>query len=465
MPMNTSRRRFLQSTILAAGVMGGAAASAVENSVGVHGPPAGLSDFELIGGQAEQWDRLIAGWTREVVDLVERKVLANGDICQYRDRWRDGPDKASLEQVIAWNALPNTLLRMWGRSRTLTLADSLRPLSERSDRPGPYFIGSTWREICYRPQDEYCEWRTTLDVHGKIKRIVFSAEPPEYWQALHGDPLPGANSWTFGRYPFSGDRTLLVDLYREFVDPRVRYEDLVAAYDLVDHTDPARPVIVVPRGHYNPWNRWNTTDGLMHLSHPANSLRGQLRLAVNCTVLRARAGRLITDPEESLCGTADGGPMRNSDLAIKACVNGLTRAGAAITLRDPVGIYIHHIDLAVVSKPDGTPVEPDYFRVLRGSARAGMISRAVFEVPDGEGFTVGDLTIGGVPITHAGQVAERISVAMYATAGGLGTFRNRPVECPRRCCRGEENPLNVRVVLPNAPCEPGFVPHQVGRQR
>jgi hypothetical protein len=56
--------------------------------------------------------------------------------------------------------------------------------------PG-FFPPGVWSDYWYRPQDEYCEWRTERHPGtGEITKVTFTSEPPEYWQALHGDTLP-----------------------------------------------------------------------------------------------------------------------------------------------------------------------------------------------------------------------------------------------------------------------------------
>ena len=57
------------------------------------------------------------------------------------------------------------------------------------------------------------------------------------------------------------------------------------------------------------------------------------------------------------------------------------------------------------TKPDGTPVG-DYWRSIRGAPGAAL--RVVYEVPRREGFAVGDIRIGGRPITIGGQLAEHV---------------------------------------------------------
>ena len=88
-------------------------------------------------------------------------------------------------------------------------------------------------------QDEYCEWSVTRDpITRKITRVTFTCEGPEYWEVLAA---------------LNPDKVL--DLYREFVSPTVKREDLFE------------------NGQYNPLNRFNnsTTYGAMHLIQPANT--------------------------------------------------------------------------------------------------------------------------------------------------------------------------------------------------
>ena len=119
----------------------------------------------------------------------------------------------------------------------------------------------------------------------------------------------------------------LVDLYRQYVSPEVELNDLLCSEDLVDESG-SEPKIVYRRGAYNPYNRWNTTDGIMHLTQPANSLQAEIQLAGDATILRERFGRRITDPDALICGTRYGGANRCSDPTIGASVNEL----AAIVL-------------------------------------------------------------------------------------------------------------------------------------
>ena len=413
-------------------------------------PPGFMTDFDGIHGQLEQWSKAISGWFDEVVEKEEGEL--NGQPCQYYNQLMPWPQMKAppLEQSVVWSAFPGTLLRRFGEAGAMEIAETVMPLSLREDGQGPFRVGPSWPNLYYRPHDEYCEWRVERDQDGQIVRVIFTSEPPEYWQALHGDHLPTIRDEP--RYETQGDLQLLVDLYREYVSPEVQLDDLRCVEDLFDYSDPANPKLIYPKDSYNPYNRWNTTDGIMHLTQPDNSLRAEIELGGDATILRERDGRLITDPDALICATRYGGANRCSDPTIGATVNELTSLGCWITLRNPVGLYMDHLDLSGLTRPDGSPVEPEYFRVLRGDAEQKLIERAVFEVPSGEGLTVSDLRIGGVPIRFGGQLAQLMTVKLIGLASQPGAFHNQPVSCDHHCIVDPANP--AYLIQPRPEREP-----------
>jgi hypothetical protein len=149
---------------------------------------------------------------------------------------------------------------------------------------------------------------------------------------------------------------------------------------------------------------------------------------------------VITSPDALICGTRYGGANRCSDPTIGATVNELAALGCWLTLRNPVGLYMDHLDLTGITKPDGSPVDPDWFRVLRGDAEQQLIERAVFEAPAGEGLTVSDLSIGGRPIEFGGQLAQRMTVKLVGVAAQPGAFHNHPMPCAHHALIDPENP-------------------------
>jgi hypothetical protein len=174
-------------------------------------------------------------------------------------------------------------------------------------------------------------------------------------------------------------------------------------------------------------------------------------------VLRQKYGWQITDPDQLICCALYGGLNRSSDPTIGSSVNELASLGFYITLRNPVGLYMSHIDLSGFAKPDGSPIDPEYWQVLRGKEDFDLIERAVFEVPVFEGFTVGDLTIGGVPIKHGGQIAEHITVNLVGLAAEPGAFGNTPVACSGAACQDTSNANYLYPKSNGTPCEPGGV--------
>ena len=93
-----------------------------------------------------------------------------------------------------------------------------------------------------------------------------------------------------------------------------------------------------------------------------------------------------------------------------------------VTLANPVGLYMDHIDLTGWEVPGGGR------RLrLRHESRAAApnaIERLVVESPTDE-FDVSDIRIGGVPMRYGGQIAECITVKLVGAASALGSVDNK----------------------------------------
>ena len=171
----------------------------------------------------------------------------------------------------------------------------------------------------------------------------------------------------------------------------------------------------------------------MHLTHGANNLEAEVQIAVLATILRQKNGEPVEDPDALTdCGQF-GTAGRASDPRIGADVQGLAQDGFAITLQNPVGLYITSFDSSGFKKPDGSDVG-DYWKVVRGKKaaaadEAASVLHLVYEVPAGEGFVVGDITIGGRKIEFGGQIAEFIHVGLTGVACREGELKNDPREC------------------------------------
>lgn len=403
-------------------------------------PPAHLPDFNSIPGQLEAWHRAVSSWFDS--SIASDRQLVGGGTFQFYNPAELDPAGIVIEQAITWNAFPKELLRIYSRDRALREADTLWTV----DRYYTEFLNvpidnTKYPRLCetfFRPQDEYCEWHVVHDPQtNQITRVTFTSEPPEFWHALFGGKIPDDDN------EFRGDHDILLNRYRELVSPQVQLDDLIAKNDILA---PGGHLAV--KGGYNPYNKWNTTHGIVHLGAPPNSLTAEIQLGADATVLRQDArGRLLVEAEALICCAGYGGPDRNSDPTIGASVNALARLGAYVTLRNPVGLYMDHIDLAGWEGPHGEDVT-DCVRTIRGMPQ--MIERLVVEVPSERGFSVSDIRIGGVPIQYGGQIAECITVKLVGVANvQKKAIANSPASCDRRCCIDRYSPGPLKRPIPD----------------
>lgn len=221
-------------------------------------------------------------------------------------------------------------------------------------------------------QEEYLEWHVTRRTDGKITKVVFVTETPEYWEELA-----------------RADRGRVLALYRSLVDPAVTEAELFSG----------------PGKAYNPTNVWNAERGIVHYIQEINTLGDAVGLAKGAVTPGA-----ALDKFKRAATSAD--PRVAFDIGV------LARRKLSITLREPIGLYMADWDDTGWAKPNGRPVG-DYWCVRRGMVGAAL--RLEYEVPVSEGFVVGEIKIGGRPIDFGGQIAEHVTV----TAGGLAGHRRR----------------------------------------
>jgi len=242
-------------------------------------------------------------------------------------------------------------------------------------------------------QDEYCEWSVTRHSRtGKITRVTFTTEGPEYWTYLARVDPAGA-----------------LALYQKYISPGVRMSDLFR------------------QGRYNERNRWNnsTINGAMHLIQGSNTLSAEIELAAAATIVRRVGGQIVTDAQQLIQCGAYGQPERHSDPFIGASVNELARGRSDITLANPVGLYISELSVAGWVTPDGSdPLQ--YWTVERGTKE--KIVRAVYEVPADRGFVVGDIRIGTRTVDFGAQMADFIRIKMAGLATRIGQATAQPID-------------------------------------
>jgi hypothetical protein len=238
-------------------------------------------------------------------------------------------------------------------------------------------------------QDEYCEWSVARDpATMKIRRVTFTAEGPEYWQFLA-----------------SKNPQKILALYQHFVDIQVQMNDLFQ-----------------PTGEYRVRNKWNTdtTNGAMHLIQVNNTLGAELNIAVRASVVRKINGVILTGEKELIECDPYGDENRNSDPHIGGEINKLARQKADLTIANPVALYIKDLDTTGWATPDGSDPK-QYWTIVRGDAAHGL--RAIYEVPAGKGFTVGDITISGTPIQFGAQIADFITIKIVGQMCRIGRQR------------------------------------------
>jgi hypothetical protein len=342
---------------------------------------------------------------------------------------------------ISWNAFPLALSRRFGTGpRAWEAADALRTTTNYTPAGRPAVTTH------YRPQDEYCEWFAYTDpATGRIARLVFTAEGPEYWLRLA-----------------SADFDQVLALYRQHVDPSVQPADLQLKSEL-QYDDGT----LLPVGSYDPFNPWNTTKGVMHLTHPANTLGAEINLAAQATrTRRDHAGARVGDVRRLICCAGYGDPNRSSDPNIGWTVNTTCvpiAAGAAAvdaTLADPVALYINGLQEGVVTGPSGEALD-DWFRFVRGGSGLGLM--AVLEPPPGAAFGLDQVSVGGVPLRSGGQVAAAIDMVLYAKVKPHSGAPPPPVTCSTHCCMpagtspGALEAASFSVAAAGDPCGQGLV--------
>lgn len=298
-------------------------------------------------------------------------TYVNGAVSAVEDpRWID-PVKVDAEVVttrtLSWIGFPRKTLTVERRDeRARAFAEAEQPEDPTVDPtvqpPDPTKPGGRWRPR----QFEYFEWFTTRDWTGKVTKVAFTTETPQYFEKLA-----------------AADKDRVVALYREHVNPAVTWGELIK-----------------PDGTYDRRNRWTTTNGIMHYVNGINELNQAIGLAQGGAQNTA-AGR--DNFEFPVIGS------NAADDYIVRQVAGLGRAGFGVAVREPVGLYIDGWDDAGWTKPDGSPVD-DYWRITRG--HPGAVLRLEYEVPAEEGFVVGDIRIGGRRVKHGGQLAEHMTSSL-----------------------------------------------------
>lgn len=388
-------------------------------------PPAGQQDFpDSASKQAAlvaQWNLNLNGFTNQGITGNPWNATNSSGITHYFNPIDTPPTGAAIQQ-IQWKAFPGRIGYYFPNMPAkdqLALADTgykYQSTESFPEIPGNACVSGS-PQVPYGPygprgwQDEYCEWAVQRDAEGNIVRVDFTCENPEYWNTL----------WLI-------DPQRVLELYRSTLAPgkKITLDDLYLK-------DQNGKVVIDPstgRAAYNPLNRWNsgpssdaTQGGAMHLTSTPNSLQTEIGLASAATVQRPAASS--GDANTLICCAQYGQPHRNSDPNIGYTTNQLVAAGLKATLANPPGLYIQMPNFSGWATPDNT--DPSTFwRIVRGvktlkdasgkTLPGNFILHAVYEVPAGKGYTVGDITINGQKIQWAGQIAQCFNMQIVAAA-------------------------------------------------
>jgi hypothetical protein len=371
-----------------------------------YSPPGNLDD--LAGRPARA--ALLTDWHDFILQNFRDNIGGLGSSPMF---FTEADTPAAIGPVaIPWNAFPLMISRqLGGGPRAWAAADVLQSTTRYTPDHAPKVTTQ------FRPQDEYCEWFAYKDpATGKLSRIVFTSEGPEYWSHLA-----------------AADLDFVVGLYHQFVDPSVQKADLLLTTDL--QMDDGS---VLRAGTYDPFNIWNTQKGVMHLTHPANTLGAEINLAAFATLTRKdNTGARVTDVRRLVCCAGYGVANRSSDPSIGWNVNTtcvpLAAGSSAVdaTLANPVALYMNGLQAGALTGPAGEALD-QWFQFKRGTAGMGLL--AILEPPQGAPFGLDQVSVKGVPLQFGGQVAESIDMVLYAKAKPRTGVAQALVACSSHCC-------------------------------
>jgi hypothetical protein len=172
----------------------------------------------------------------------------------------------------------------------------------------------------------------------------------------------------------------------------------------------------------------------MHLVQPNNTLLAEIDILVRSTIVRQINGKILTGVRELIACGQYGDPDRNGDIHIGDQVNVLARKDAFVTIANPVALYIAGFAPAGGwTTPDGSDPKA-FWKIVRGDEAHAL--RAVYEVPKEKGFTVGDITINGVPIAFGAQIVDFITIKVVGQVAGIGKNKVPPVTSCLRTSSG-----------------------------
>lgn len=301
------------------------------------------------------------GAYREILDALYQKFgrLENSAFT-FREAFDDlAPGAEVARQTVEWRAFPITA------PATHTEIDANR----------------------LRFHDEYVEWRVERDGQGRLARVIFTTEFPEYFEALArvgvdalkegiADVIPGAEPTDTDLFGFGPDPNGQQPLTRS-----ERFRRNLAR---------------------NPWNVG--TNGILCLTQRFNTLHALFNLVGFCGVAQPNL------QPTAVCANVGGacGSGRNSDPAVCAAAQSLARIDFGLSLEDPAGIAIRRLEGDWTLNSQAIDInDPNAAQGTWTVTRNGR--RAVLEISPG-------LRLNNETIDTGARVADHLIVGAAAIA-------------------------------------------------
>ncbi|KAL8724855.1 MAG: hypothetical protein Q9166_007709 [cf. Caloplaca sp. 2 TL-2023] len=362
-----------------------------------HLPPGDLSD--LTPENRKAWsDDFVSYW---MDNEIAGKEQGREPLSQFFNGCKTPFDQSQKPATITWTAFPKQIsLQTSGRvPERWKLADSSRNV-----------------------QDEYLEWSVFRDPPdtGNIISVTYTCEAHQ--------------------------PSTLIDLYRDLnSDFKQYFKSDHSDFFIVDRKDPDD----TSKWQYDKTNIWNsttTTGTIAHLAQINNTLGAEIDIAAQATVIRKNSsGAVITDEDELIRCSLYGNPDRNSDPRIGSIINGFARGNKAITVAEPVALYMTQFNTSSL-KLDvyGTTTHMELipkgtFQWQRGDISKSQGLRLKVKIPDGilgqgsknkdRQLTVSDIwdTKSKHYIRYGSQLAD------YITMGVSAVTINCPADEPKEC--------------------------------
>lgn len=235
-------------------------------------------------------------------------------------------------------------------------------------------------------QDEYVEWHTEKSNNGKVERVTFTTEFPEYYEALAAISVDALLAGI--QQVISNADPTIEELFGSNFNPQVATPEVRARRFRRHLRD-------------NPWN--NGQKGILCLTQINNSMGALFALVGQCAVSR------LNIPATDVCAEVACVPERNSDPFICQAVQNLAREPQGLSFPDPVGIRI--MELRGTWKINGKKININDPNENQGAwvvSRNGR--RGVLDVTKGVSIEDNSITSGTQISTRLQVCADVISV-------------------------------------------------------